>query len=426
MKVRLLFFRNIIQDVIKSWKIVCAMVLILGLAFTAFGSGTVERITATGADKEAIAVYEETLANYDNTLAEYQANLEATATEVANWETYISSSPYMQLDPDHIWTVDLQYAINSENIGNQLQAYINYVNEGGLKEAAPDAYSGMELRYFRELVGIYASNNMLVLNAYCPTQESANEVSALLDSRIQAYKADVTAVHGEHELVTLENTIYEKTDVNVLNTQNSYRDTLKNYTNQKVDYENRVINQKAGRLSYMENNAPSAAVNPGNRTLGAIIKFFIFGAILGGVIPVAFFAIRYILSDRIRRPSELRNLGIKCYGSSEADTRNLMKILKKIHGMESIYVLSSDDNREAQQIFDMLKDVAEAEQIKLVSSSMSEGADSALENTEQILSMAGCGCALMIVDKGVTSVRQVAAFADLCKEYDIRFLGTVM
>lgn len=308
------YFRSIADDFINHWKIILPFVVICVVALAVSGYKRADKVNnLTKEQQEEVDIYNEQLAAYDQQIEESQNNIDIITEEVAKLQKYIDEAIYMKLDSENIQTATAQYAINDTlNTGNVIASFTNFLAYGNAQEVLEEKYGGTEAGYLRELYSWASNGNILNISVIHYEKDKAKEVLKLIQEALEDYAPEVVKVQGEFTLEPLKNTYYTKVDANITNTQNSKMDTIKNYNLSLADYNSRVASNKSAKADYIENNKPEVmeASAPGNKL---VIIYAVFGILIGCVIPVAVFSIRYLLSDKIRSARELSRMDIPVF-----------------------------------------------------------------------------------------------------------------
>ena len=129
-----LYVRNVLEDLIKKKVAVGSFIVICAVLFGMLGivQGG-KAVTETEEQKQEIEEYNAKIAEYDSAIEDTQNAIAEADKQIESLQEYIDNSIYMQIDPNNIQTLSVQYGLKtSNNVGNILNSFITYINDGGL------------------------------------------------------------------------------------------------------------------------------------------------------------------------------------------------------------------------------------------------------------------------------------------------------
>ena len=102
------------------------------------------------------------LAEYDSVIADVEKSISEADKQIEELQEYNDESIYMQIDPQNIQTVAVQYSLSTGgNVGNIINTFISFINDGALKEELPEEDQDLKVKYWRDIVSCYQSGNTL-------------------------------------------------------------------------------------------------------------------------------------------------------------------------------------------------------------------------------------------------------------------------
>lgn len=430
MKNRNYYFKNIVDNFIMHWKIIIPFIVLCTLGLGVLGyykSNQVKNLTPE--QQEEIDAYNEQLAAYDKQIEEAQKNIETIQSEISNLQKYIDESIYMKLEPLNLQLATAQYAITDTlNTSYIISSMTNYLAYGNIQEILEKEYGTEEAGYIREILSWPVNGNLLNITITHYDKEKGKEILKIIQKSLENYIPEVVKVQGKFTFKKLETRFYTKKDNDVTNVQNSKKDTLKNYNVSLADYNTRVASNKNSKLDYIEKNKPEVieAAAPGKML---VVKYFIFGIVLGVALPFAFISLKYILSNRIRSAQELINAEIpvfSCISGKNSEKPDIslgvteLKFLVQKYNMDGFFlnILSGDD-----KVKSVVEDITET--FKQNGISVETGVI-ASEDARSLEHMVKKQYTVVIVKTGENTYAQLASQLAACQKFDVSLLGCIV
>lgn len=427
-----LYLRNLFTDLYRNRIKVFCFVILCTAVFTFLGYKKASPETFLSEEqKEELEEYRTKIAEYEEALEKIEESLELARTQAQEQQRYIDGSIYMKLDSQNIQTASAQYSLETGgNVGNILSAFVFYINEGGLREALPEEYGNLDINYWREIVACGTSGNVLNLTIIHHDAEQVQKILEIVDQRLMAYVPEVIKTHGDFKLTKIDSTIYTKADSGVTGGQNNHLNTLKGYLTNVADYENRVVSQKSTIENYIEKNAPSFSEDVAQKgSAKDVIKYALVGFIFGIVLPCAWFALRYVLDNRVRNKedlaeSQLNVLGSYCAGASEQKDleRSIIgvRLLAKQRDISSIFLdVLCDDELTKTVTEDYQKAVAQN------GITVTSGCH-VYEDGNELQNMVSSKTTVFMVQAGKTTYSQLEQHIMLCRRFSVEILGCIV
>ncbi|MCI9077831.1 MAG: oligosaccharide flippase family protein [Lachnospiraceae bacterium] len=429
MKQRNYYFKNIADSFIKHCKIIIPFIILCTLGLSVLGYRQSRQVKSlTPEQQEEVDLYNEQLAAYDKQIEESQKNIETIQQEINKLQKYIDESIYMKLEPLNLHLATAQYAVTDTlNTSYVISSMTNYLAYGNIQEILEKEYGTDEAGYIREILSWPVNGNLLNITITHYDKEKGKEILAIIQKSLESYIPEIAKVQGKFTFKKLETRFYTKKDNDVTNVQNSKMDTLKNYNVSLADYNTRVASNKNSKANYIEENQPEVmeAVAPGKIL---VIKYAVFGIILGIVLPFAIISLRYILSSRIRSARELINSEIPVFpcsssGSGEKPDISLgiaeLKLLVQKYGADSFFlnILSGND-----KVKSIVEDITETFKQSGV---VVETGVIASEDARSLEHMVQTKYVVIVVKAGENTYPQLASQIGACKKFGVSVWGCI-
>ena len=426
-----LYVRNVLEDLIKKKVAVGSFIVICAVLFGMLGivQGG-KAVTETEEQKQEIEEYNAKIAEYDSAIEDTQNAIAEADKQIESLQEYIDNSIYMQIDPNNIQTVSVQYGLKtSNNVGNILNSFITYINDGGLKEELSDADEDLKVKYWRDIVSCYQSSNNLIVTVVHSDMDQAKRIMSIIKERVMNYVPKVKNLQGDFSLEELKISEYVKTDTGVVNNQNNNRNNLKNYTTNRADLNNKLIGFQNSKKTYIEKNEPDNLKAADTNTKVLMVAYILLGILFGAVIAFVIVALKYILGDTLRTANDIKESDLSLLGTYSAPNqykpdleRSKMdvEVLAKAKNADKVffYVMSDDE---------ISKKVAKDYEESLKASGIAvETGSNISESAEELKKMIACGNCVFIAEVGKTTYRQLEQQTRLCERFKTAVLGCVV
>ena len=430
MKQKNYYFRCIADDCINYWKIIVPFLAVCIIICGILGYQKANQINhLTDEQQEEVDIYNEQLAAYDKQIEEAQKNIETIQVEISNLQKYIDESIYMKLEPLNLQLATAQYAITDTlNTSYIISSMTNYLAYGNIQEIFDKEYGTEEAGYIREILSWPVNGNILNVTITHYDKEKGKEILKLIQKNLESYIPEIKKVQGKFTFKKLETRFYTKKDNDVTNVQNSRRDTLKNYNVSLADYNTRIASNENSKADYIEKNKPEVmeAAAPGKML---VVKYAVFGIILGVIIPFAIISLRYILSNRIRSSRELVNAEVPvfpCISGRNGEKPDIslgiteLKFLIQKYDTDGFFlnILSGDD--KVKSIVEDITTTFKKSGINI------ETGVIASEDARSLEHMVKKQYAVVIVKTGENTYPQLASQIAACQKFGVSLWGCIV
>lgn len=426
-----LYVRNVLEDLIKKKVAVGIFIVICAVLFGMLGivQGG-KAVTETEEQKQEIEEYNVKIAEYDSAIEDTQNAIAEADKQIESLQEYIDNSIYMQINPNNIQTVSVQYGLKtSNNVGNILNSFITYINDGGLKEELSDADEDLKVKYWRDVVNCYQSGNNFFIVVINSDMDQAKRIMSIIKERVMNYVPEVTSLQGDFSLEELKTSEYVKTDTGVVNNQNNNRNNLKNYTTNRADLNNKLIGFQNSKKTYIEKNEPDNLKAADTNTKVLMVAYVLLGILFGAVIAFVLVALKYILGDTLRTANDIKESNLNLLGTYSAlnqykpdleRSKMDVEVLAKAKNADKVFFYVMSDDEISKKVAKDYEDIMKASGIAV------ETGSNISESAEELKKMIACGNCVFIAEVGKTTYRQLELQTRLCDRFKTAVLGCVV
>lgn len=426
-----LYVRNVLEDLIKKKVAVGIFIVICAVLFGMLGivQGG-KAVTETEEQKQEIEEYNAKIAEYDAAIEDTKNAIAEADKQIESLQEYIDNSIYMQIDPNNIQTVSVQYGLKtSNNVGNILNSFITYINDGGLKEELSDTDEDLKVKYWRDVVSCYQSSNNLIITVVHSDMDQAKRIMSIIKERVMNYVPKVKNLQGDFSLEELKTSEYVKTDTGVVNNQNNNRNNLKNYTTNRADLNNKLIGFQNSKKTYIEKNEPDNLKAADTNTKVLMVAYVLLGILFGAVIAFVLVALKYILGDTLRTANDIKESDLNLLGTYSAlnqykpdleRSKMEVEVLAKAKNADKIFFYVISDDEVSKKVAKDYEDSLKASGIAV------ETGSNISESAEELKKMIACGNCVFIAEVGKTTYLQLEQQTRLCERFKTAVLGCVV
>ena len=426
-----LYVRNVLEDLIKKKVAVGIFIVICAVLFGMLGivQGG-KAVTETEEQKQEIEEYNAKIAEYDSAIEDTQNAIAEADKQIGSLQEYIDNSIYMQIDPNNIQTVSVQYGLKtSNNVGNILNSFITYINDGGLKEELSDTDEDLKVKYWRDVVNCYQSGNNFFIVVINSDMDQAKRIMSIIKERVMNYVPKVKSLQGEFSLEELKTSEYVKTDTGVVNNQNNNRNNLKNYTTNRADLNNKLIGFQNSKKTYIEKNEPDNLKAADTNTKVLMVAYILLGILFGAVIAFIIVALKYIFGDTLRTANDIKESDLNLLGTYSTlnqykpdleRSKMDVEVLAKAKNADKVFFYVMSDDEISKKVAKDYGDIMKASGIAV------ETGSNISESAEELKKMIACGNCVFIAEVGKTTYRQLELQTRLCERFKTAVLGCVV
>lgn len=441
--IKTIYLRNVLIDLYKAkWKVLFFVILcvFISIGFV-LRPGT--SVNLTEEQKKTLAEYQDQLAEYDAAIDDLQKSIRENNTQIIEINKYIDNSIYMQINPQKIQTFTVQYGVlTGGNVGNILNSFVAYINDGGLRESVAEEDADLQPEYWKDVVSCYVSSNILNVTVMHYDAEKCARIMEIVKQRIIAHISEVIAVQGDFTLSEIESSQYMKAEAGVLNNQNAHRNNLKNYESGLADLRNRLVSYRTNKANYIKNNEPSFGVADPTENEDAFVqiaKYMLVGVIMGIIISCVTIVLRYILSDRLRSADDLRDSGLNVLGicrikKGEKGGATLFPEPMRVAMDVAVLTQIQDNTQKNSKVYlDLLHEDEFSRKVVEISRNAFQEAGVTVEygscvmdSAEELKKMIKAGKCLLVAESGKTTYQELKKHMELCERFQTVVLGCMV
>lgn len=307
--------QRVFYRILRDWR-KCFIIALVAATVIGVGNYVFKRVQLSSPEKLKSAEM-----NYNRELAAYEAKGESLRREIDNLEKmqtqqeeYNAASILMQINPFREFNASVQLYVatdyqiipeltyqNIDLSGRILQSYLIYMQNGEMYQYILDHLTEkLELRYLQEIFSFSADYNTRIVTLYIRNvdEQSCREILDYALEGIYLKREKILTAIGEHELNSLNQSIYETVNLELDAWQKSKRQyvlDLNINTKEKLDA------LTAWELSPM----PSKEYEPAAIAKDSLKKMFL-GLIFVAVLVAGFIAFQSILSDKVQAAQDLK------------------------------------------------------------------------------------------------------------------------
>lgn len=425
-----IYLRNLFTTFLQKKKTISISVLIFTLLMGLAGIRNYIN-TPAGYTEEAakeLEEYEEILKGYDDAIKDLQEDIVIAQDQLEVIEDYCQNSIYMKLDAQKIYVSTVQYGVQTSSpVANILSAWAAYINDGSLRAEISQELTDVPEEYLKELITCSTSGNVLIVSVMHYEESSAQQILDAVKKQLLAHVPQIADVQGDFTLLELDVSNTIKADTAVMNTQNNHLNNYKTNQNSLAGLKKSLSDQKNARKVYVDNNEPDPTEN--SRSVTVILKYLLFGVLLGFGIPGFIYGLQCIMEDRIRCAKDLQAFGIPVLGfykkGGQTDTvieRDVMelKMLANQKKAESIYLDLLTDDPDLNQTVNVFTTQMERQKI-----TFRQGTDvrNQVEELKELLQIGHC---VLVLRAGDTTFTQLEEELQMCQKFKIDVWGCMI
>ncbi len=423
---------NMVFYFLKKWRSLIAVVLVFALL-----GGAWAMLPPTDLDPEKIK--EDIYTNMEKA-AEYRNLYELK-------KQYNQESLVMQMDANGLYQGRLSYHVSAERELNMVRAEYNALVNDDLRILIREA-SGYDadLKYIAELVGWSAEittdgrgdNSNATLNvSYSVTTDDEEKTIAMLDvirQAVQDLQKELTRRYGDYSSVKISDMVLPVSGSGFIQTQDSNNAAMFNYLEAAMSLEESFSDDE---LRYYTLNLLKE--EPEELGLGHYAKKIIILAVLGGVLWVCWFLVKYLMDRSIKTVDEAETASRLFLLGRVKGEKNLKGIDKWVGGFqektrptlnETSYVAAVIDSRKSGEA--VLCGNRNAEEVCRIMGELGQGCgglipcDFTFASAEALKKAKDVGQAILVVRIGKTKKAELLREMDLCKMQGVSILGMVV
>lgn len=307
--------QRVFYRVLRDWRKCFIIALIVA---TAVGAGN---FILKGIQLSSPEKLESAKADYNRELTAYMAEGESLQRELENLEEmrsqqeeYNDASILMQINPFREFNASVQLYVatdyqivpeltyqNIDLSGRILQSYLSYMRNGEMYQYILEHITeNIEMRYLQEIFSISSDYDarMITLHIRGVDEQSCKELLGYALEGIYSKREEFLTAIGEHELNSLNQSIYETVNLDLDTWQKSNRQYVSDLsinTKEKLD---ELTNWRLSPMPSKEYEKSAIAKDS--------LKKMILGFIIVGILVAGFIAFCSILSGKVQSAQDLK------------------------------------------------------------------------------------------------------------------------
>ncbi len=335
-------FKEFFWRIAEQWKAIVVVALILMLLF----SGVNYLMAASDKDTEETEYgsQEEVLESLSVNDREMVLSVLKEKAARDKLQEYIKNSPYMNLDPYRVNTINMSWLVTSdENINRQLvAAYINELGSYKLADAVNQSWgSPYNSENIRELLSVKSNipvnteaelnGNLITITLYVPGDNDGKKAIEAINSIVQTVNSKLSNAIGTHEIQALTSEQTVTSSLSLAEDQFNHYNRFYNISNQLNNF-NKILtdgqNAAYAAISQINEAVDDAddqqTIIPGSDEKYSLfnIKNMLIGFILGILLYVCLYFAYYVLLGKVMCPLELEaSYGIRNIGEWYSDKK---------------------------------------------------------------------------------------------------------
>jgi len=265
----------------------------------------------------------------------FQNTISITEVYIDQQKEYVDNSLRMEINPVEEYFKEVNYivSINEEDINIDeytrdpvdeiLAVYVVNVREGIDYPALEEKYDTEKI-YIEELISINADylGNMITIQCYGVDEDMVNSIMSEIISSLEKYRSEI-ASYSPHELFVISEDegirmdralLLEKSNIISEINENSNICSVSALTIEENNTELTSLNKELEKLEKRLKNKTGFGAYQ-------IVKNMCIGLVLGAMLYMMFFGIKYVMNARLYTESDIRSMGIEVLGVQWTDKK---------------------------------------------------------------------------------------------------------
>lgn len=307
--------QKIFYRILRDWR-KCFIIVLIAATVVGAGNFVLKGIQLSTPEK-----LESAKTDYNRELTAYMAEGESLQREIENLEemraqqeAYNEASILMQINPFREFNASVQLYVSTDyqivpeltyqNIdlsGRILQSYLTYMKNGEMFQYILEHLTeDIELRYLQEIFSISSDydSRMVTLHIRNIDEQSCREILGYALEGIYSKRDEILTAIGEHELNSLNQSVYETVNLDLDSWQKNNRQYVLDLN---VNTKEKLDDLTEWKLSPKpEKEYEKSAIAKDS------LKKMILGFVIVGVLVAGWVAFRFILSDKVQSAQDLK------------------------------------------------------------------------------------------------------------------------
>lgn len=386
--------RDCIRRILLKWRVICVCMLLGALVMGAVGamrsyrsvraekvSGEVSEAEESLASESEFQEAEEALSSRE--IREVAAAVQLYETyyeELASSLTYMQNSVRMQLDPNCVPTLVLQYYIDTDYqvvypildekdmTSNIINSLISRMDTTTIYERVAAELEGEpESSYVQELISLGYSNDLLTITVLGLDQEYCEAIAEVLKNVVEEELDELQTLYGEFDITLISERFSEEVNTSLLSSQqsqvtsmNNIRTSINNLTSSMTDdqktYYYLLLDQTTEENpdveteeEEMEEEESAASENTSVQWIN--LKYIFLGLLAGAFLAVVWYGLLYILSPRLRVSGDMKDVyGVRVLGVLPGNQKEASSRSRLDRWIRSLFDRGAGDLSEEERL----------------------------------------------------------------------------
>lgn len=366
---RVINLKDMLFRTAQKWRSIIVFALVIALIATLWqaASGLLAMLddekTAAAKEKYGVAV-----ADFEATGERLRTRIDNLRSQATNQNEYNEKSELMKIDPMNKWVgnfqiyVDSKYQIdpslsyqNTDLTNRLLSAYSNYLRSGGFyNEILNEIDTVDEIRFLTEIYSVTADpgSATITVNVLGKTEADIQRLIGFVKLKIAERYDTIREAIGDHDYDFMTESVYSTIDLDLDARQKENLLAIMEYSNE--------IGETTQELTAWEKEAPPKMDFGAWYTVKEAIKSLIIGGVIGLIIAICWFAVRYAASGAIKTEGDWKAFGVPVLGTLEIESdkrrfRSVDRLIDRIFGRRNSVTLDQSCAITAQNLGAMLQ-----------------------------------------------------------------------
>ncbi|MBE6004399.1 MAG: DUF4006 family protein [Lachnospiraceae bacterium] len=253
---------------------------------------------------EATDQYELDMAEYDSKIAEFdeneetlKANLTTIQKQYDDQNKYCNESVYMKLDGNKVQFGELQIQFFD---GNHVAPALNYLNSSAFRSRLSSKLDSVDEEYLKEIVSATNNGTVITVTALHYDRKIVEQMKDSIKEIFIDWAEDIRREKENFEYRILSETVSVKTDVSIINAQNSALNNLTSYNSKLADTKKQIATNERNKERYIkETTIESVGGISFSDKVKAFIKYFILAMIVAIIADAGWIVLRASFGKKI-------------------------------------------------------------------------------------------------------------------------------
>ena len=425
----MIYIDTIMNTMFQNKKKIIACLCLFTVLFGVIGVKKYILQDITGESSEEVIEYKKTVQEYDDIVKDLEDSIATTEKQVKAISEYCENSEYMKIDSQNIKAAFARYlVIGSEKLDVNIlkSAVISFVKDGDISQYISATDIAIEEKYIKELISVSDDETAITISVIHYDTETANKVLDCICDAVNDYYLMIKDKVGDSELLLQEKFNDTRVDSTVLNRQDDNLDRYKKNVSSLSSFRKSLIDQEKNRKEYVTYNKPREA---SGRSLKMILKYPIFGMVLGGGLPFVWYTLQSIIGDRLKSTDEILNRGISVSGEFKRKTNydqelsrsaGSIQLLLEKNKKNEIFLFKLGRSKWIEKISADYVQKLQAGEIKVTCVQADE------MEIESLRDLTRAGVCLLFAETGESTYAQLEKQIQFCRNYEIEIQGCVV